>query len=616
MTPRKSSTLHNLTLLPLAALLACRTLPKDPAARAVAVGDVTHSVPLFTPLDPYGTSGRALDFAGSRDEKALADRISEASLSIDQIKATSTAIAAAVSVGGDQVSRSSTRATGSARESSRTVESGADPTVKSSGSSRAEDASSQTTTSATPAIPDAPEGQTMDPAVQSKLVDLLSRVDRKHVLPPDDVATIVASLKMYQNALEEYYNAGTLYDAALTGGTEWRPYRVHFTVTAEPGWYTQAHDYDAVLELELGAADQVRIVNVIPAQSLQTIEQFTAAYSNLSTALEVKGSYSRVAARAAVKRIAAAANRLQGMRSNTTFTASFPAVNKLRLRFYPSEVPDGKDRRALEPLTRIVAATVLVRKDSAAASLQKIVLTDKQKQTSEPLSDAVESEWQRIVQKSQATVKSRAWYETTAGTRRADEVQLCTAPTTKGGRCEAYSEAKVEVAGWMPRRQLGTLAIDRADGYFWDDGAVTRAVLSYDVRTPDLAVYQMTVFGPGVPDTSYIVRAPDQEVLEFELKPTAVANQNSVPMYLQLERYLVGEHDASLTRPVTRELVLRRMPGKPAAPKPEPTIQIQRNTVDMQPVPLKDIPPDVLRILLGERVKPNASEAAPAKPSK
>lgn len=615
MTTRISSTTHPLTLFPLIVLLACKTLPSDPLSRAVAVGDVTHSVPLFTPLDPYGSSGRALDFAGSRDEKLLADRISQASLSIDDITATYTAISAALSVAGDQVSRTSTRANSASRESSRSVETDADPKTRSSGNSSADSTNSQTTSSATPPIPDAPEGQTMDPAVQSKLVELLSRADRKHVLPPDDVATIVASLKMYQNALEDYYNGGTLYDAALTGGTEWRPYRVHFTVTAEPGWYTQAHDYDAVLELEIGTTEQVRIVNVIPAQSLQTIEQFTAAYRNLSTALEAKGSYSRIAARAAVKRIAAAASRLQGMRSNTTFTASFPEANKLRLRFYPSEIPDGKNRRALEPITRIIAATVLVHKDAEVTSVQKIVLTDKQRQTGAPLPDNLESDWQRIVQKSEAVVTSKAWFETTTNTRR-DVVQLCTAPTDENEACKPYSTVKVEVAGWMPRRQLGTLAIDRADGYFWKDGDITRAVLSYDVRTPDLAVYKLTIYGPGVPDTSYIVRAPDQEVLEFDLKSSALTDQNSVPMYLQLERYLVGENDASLTRPVTRELTLRKIPVRSSEPKPDPKIEIRNGAIDMPAVPLKDIPPDVLRILLGERLNLNLNQGTPTKPTK
>lgn len=321
-----------LALLPLVTLLACANrLPSPGPARDVAIGDITHSMPLFTPLNGYDAS-RSLDFSATRSEAALAERISQANLGIDEIAVTYTEIAAALSVAGKQVtsstSQSSKSGTGntannasnstannaSSATSSSSSGSSTAPTTSSnssntsstsstdtagntgSSSSSRDQTSSQTTSQQTPGIPALPDNLTPDAAVQSKLIDLLARADKKHVLPPDDVATIVASLKMYQNALEEYYNATTLYEATVAGDSEWIPYRVHFTVTAEPGWYTQAHDHDAVVEIDLGDDTQIRIINVIPAQSLQTIEQFNAAYRSLKAALSASGSYSKVAA--------------------------------------------------------------------------------------------------------------------------------------------------------------------------------------------------------------------------------------------------------------------------------------------------------------------------------
>lgn len=115
------------------------------------------------------------------------------------------------------------------------------------------------------------------------------------------------------------------------------------------------------------------------------------------------------------------------------------------------------------------------------------------------------------------------------------------APTpTPTPKCDPRSEAEVELAGWKPRAQLGPLAIDKAEGYFWADGDKLRAAVLLDVRTPDTKDYKLTLFGPGAPRESYTVLSPDQEVLEVTLDAAKVGERKSYPMYLQIERNTAG----------------------------------------------------------------------------
>lgn len=94
-------------------------------------------------------------------------------------------------------------------------------------------------------------------------------------------------------------------------------------------------------------------------------------------------------------------------------------------------------------------------------------------------------------------------------------------------------------------------------------------------------------------------------------------------MFLQIE----PESRKSLNRPVARELTLRRIPDKPAAqpapttptkpatpPKPAPTIEIHSAGVDMKAVPLKDLSPELIRALLGDRRSLSINDHTPATP--
>ena len=369
---------------------------KIPRSYSANIGDISHSSPVLTALTPETDK---LSFGELRSEKYLSEQVQSANLTMDDVTVTFQEIAAAIAYSGDQITNLSTdkshnktgSTTGDGKTDGASMSSGVNISINSEGysregrsqdhtstdltrtqtSTRETTSESDTSTSngyTTPSTPELPEQISLPDSVEGKLASLLDRAQKNHTLTPDDIATITASLKMYMIGLEDFFNATSLYQSADSGLTEWMPYRMHFVATVDPGWLTQNGDFDAVLELEVGTPETVRIINAVPPQTAQAIDQFTSAYKKLSTSLRGSGSQARVAASAAMRRMKATARRLQGMRSNTTFSASFPAENKLRLRFHASMIPDSKTKTHLQPTSRIITATILIKKSDSPES--------------------------------------------------------------------------------------------------------------------------------------------------------------------------------------------------------------------------------------------------------
>ncbi|MBK9754015.1 MAG: hypothetical protein IPO88_11005 [Nannocystis sp.] len=483
----------------LLAPLACVTgvLPRDPEPRSQAIGTVHVSTPLFTPLDPF-RQDRALDFKGLRDEQYLDARVNQANMSVANVTTRQVEVAGAVAFAGK---RPATAAV--ATDPADAAAAATDPAAVTA-----------------PAVPTPEPTLAPDAAAQQQVAALLGSSGARHLLMPDEVATIVASLKLYMVSLEDYYNAGAIYNDALRSHPNWVPYRVHFTVTTDPGWFTQLNAYDAIAEVAIGNPDEVQVLTVIPSQNTQAFEQFSATFKTLATSVSAEGGRNRVAARAAVRALRTAAERLEGLRANTTFTASALAGNKVRLRFRPSLVP-GKGQLELQPLSRIVTAVVLVRPESAAPGGSAASLCPASKAPAQGGGSAstgwfahgiraATSRADRCLASGQIEISHGAWFEAgptfTAGSRRAPHVRapqrtLCNGASTPAACREQLAVVAGYLPRWTPTAVFGAAQLRVDDGMFWRSGkpGVVLAAVPFELRVPAPEEgFTLSVQGPGV----------------------------------------------------------------------------------------------------------------------
>ncbi len=475
--------------------LACVTgvLPRDPEPRSQAIGTVHVSTPLFTPLDPF-RQDRALDFKGLRDEQYLDARVNQANMSVSNVTTRQVELVGAVAFAGKRP---------------------ADPAA-----AVATDPTAPAPDPAAPAVPTPEPTLAPDAAAQQQVAALLGSSGARHLLMPDEVATIVASLKLYMVSLEDYYNAGAIYNDALRSHPNWVPYRVHFTVTTDPGWFTQLNAYDAIAEVAIGNPDEVQVLTVIPSQNTQAFEQFSATFKTLATSVSAEGCRNRVAARAAVRALRTAAERLEGLRANTTFTASALAGNKVRLRFRPSLVP-GKGQLELQPLSRIVTAVVLVRPESAAPGGSAASLCPASKALAQGGGSAstgwfahgiraATSRADRCLASGQIEISHGAWFEAgptfTAGSRRAPHVRapqrtLCNGASTPAACREQLAVVAGYLPRWTPTAVFGAAQLRVDDGMFWraSKPGVVLAAVPFELRVPAPEEgFTLSVQGPGV----------------------------------------------------------------------------------------------------------------------
>lgn len=568
-------------------------LPHEPEPRNQAIGTVHVSTPLFTPLDPF-REDRALDFKGLRDETYLDDRINQANMSVSNVTSRQLGVAGALA-------------------GRRSVQ------------PHAATASAETAT--TPTLEPTP---TLDTEAPRQLASFVGEPAARHLLMPDEVATIVASLKLYMVSLEDYYNAGAIYNDALRSHPDWVPYRVHFTVTTEPGWFTQINAYDAVAEVSIGNPEEVQVLTVIPSQNTQAFEQFSATFKTLAATVSVDASRNRLAARAAVRALRSAADRLEGLRANTTFTASAFAGNRVRLRFRPSLVP-GKGQLELQPLSRIVTAVVLIRPESDAPTTAC---------RSSGVSDgggstrwfahgirAAGTPTDECLTRGQIEIDHVAWFEAgpsfTAGSRRPPHVRgpqrtICGSATDPS----ACRERSARIAGYLPRwtptAVFGAAQLSVEGGVFWrgDQPGVLLATIPFALRVPAPEEgFTLSVHGPGLracasswaaladadpgpctgacepaPAVSVQVYNPRASVLVCKLDEQTVGSAGQVPIFVVAASSSVAVHGAGVdfSSVYARAELLRASPA--AAPTAE-TPPAPPQATEPQATPTSTKPP-------------------------
>lgn len=210
-----------------------------------AVGSITVSTPLFTPIETAVRDGKRLAFGDLRNEHKLATAIQQAQVGITNVEYRALETALAAKFEGSKLDLTQTT-----RTTSQSPGSADDQT------SREE---SRTKTFRSPEVKEAPTTPETPKDIESALVAVLQRSAASYKLPPDELASLIAAYKTYMVNLEEYFNVDGF---GLEQGhvTDYVPYKMHLTVSAEPAWFTRYHDHEAVVELELLAQGRERPV--------------------------------------------------------------------------------------------------------------------------------------------------------------------------------------------------------------------------------------------------------------------------------------------------------------------------------------------------------------------
>jgi hypothetical protein len=562
------------------ALLGCvrGVLPHEPEPRSQAIGTVHLSSPLFTPLDPF-REDRALDFKELRSEAYLNDRVNHANMSVSTAVSREVGVSAGVRVQGKAASDQTTAATAE--------------TAASSGAS---------------------SGALLDEESRQRVSKILQSTDAKYLLAPDDVATIVAALKLYMVSLEDYYNAVAVYNDALRRNPNWVPYRVHFTVTVDPGWFTQLNGYDAVAEVSIGNPGEVQVLTVIPPQSMQAFEQFSATFRSLGASLSGELVTNRVAARAAIRALRTAAERLEGLRANTTFAAAAFGGNRMRLRFRPSIVP-GQGQIELQPLSRIVTAVVLIKPEGVRAQPADRRSTDclgtegreKRKQWFAHGIRAANSSAKGCLASGEIEITHSVWFEAgpsfSGGSRRKPQVParqrtLCRSSPEPSSCREQETTAVGYLPRWTPTAVFGAANVVVRSGIFWPTKieGILHAVVSFELKVPAPEDgFRINVQGPGLvrcastwdeiaapctdaclsaEQTSFLVLNPRASTFVCEFDGKTLGDAEQVPIYVTAASDSVSTHgmgvdySSVVTESVLHRAVFSRTPPAPAPATP------------------------------------------------
>jgi hypothetical protein len=299
----------------------CDSLPERGEARKLAIGTITMSTPMFSPMKISDGNDR-LDFGALRNEQNLAIRVESPSvgmtgLSFDAIQASVRAAMASEGLKPETVSD----------EELKTL------------------------------IP---------PAVSDAMAKLMAKSGTKFSLTPDQLATYVAAYKTYMVNLEDYYNFENLpyFDATSEGHLDWLAYKAHFTVSVQPGWYTRMNPYEADITINFDhpakLGQVLKVLYVMPSESAQALEELQAALRQVETLGQMGVSAPQFNMKAAVQAAKAAGERLEGLKTNTTMVVGYPRANSINVRFRRTVVPDFT-RYDLQPITRVLTAVVMIR---------------------------------------------------------------------------------------------------------------------------------------------------------------------------------------------------------------------------------------------------------------
>lgn len=392
-----------------------RVAPRG-VSSADAVGFVSASAPLFSPMDsPRGVADR-LEFGDLKDEERILKYLSQSNFSAKSLEAESfrLQIAAKIASVVTDIRREELRRVNGGIPPESAVPPPANTTPAEGGASdeatdapktevfredrrtsemqspRPFDAQSFTLPGHDLLAAKGSDGQTL----LARLVDLLApdASTRPTHLAMDELVTHIASLKTYMVNLEEYHNVKG-YDYARGHSNSYVPYRVQFTVTAEPGWFSKHGQHDAVCEVKFnlppiecdddpqcdacGNRVKVRmpiVLSATPAEVGQTMNEFAAlvtqqaVQASLSVPIQ---DFAQVGANA--ERLRLVASQLQGMRIHKTLAVGFPSSNSVRIRFMAQRAADPRGHE-LQAVSRLITAIVLVPKRIANEKGEPVTL--------------------------------------------------------------------------------------------------------------------------------------------------------------------------------------------------------------------------------------------------
>jgi hypothetical protein len=632
-------------------LCGCKSAP----AGDDGFGTVTVSTPLFTPLTDAVGEGKRLAFGDLRDEQKLAEAIQTPGVGISNVEYEALKTAVAASIAGPQLSTSDTTTTKldaqkitqeRTKERKRTFDS--------------------------PAVPTAPTPETTGDA-KDKLLALLEKSATKYQLPPGDVAMLVAAYKTYMVNLEEYYNVEGYQDVFGGDNTQWLPYKVHFTVSAQPGWYTR--DHDAVAEITFGDIDKYRVLTVIPPETSQTLEELGALLRSIATSAEVGGAFQAVALKAQVDHIKAVAQRLEGLKGNTTVIGGYPAANKASIRFRPAVTPSLKGTYDLQPTSHIITALVLVAADAAdqtQASTATTLTAPAPSAGAKPKASLLIGRDSRVVTRVAPALPAGTEHReaASAGSKRAvfpgrgvptGEMRDGRSVMTQQGSpiatlevppetvarpatCNVTVESRftvsqkpkaefilstpttlpaakssrvtVPVPMW-PETGATPFGIGKAFGYFWPDNQPTgaaRAAIGYQINNPTTQPVALWVSGTTDPTNEtvpvIIGTGPQQGTLIVQVPlPTDPDARVRVFLHAALAEETADSYVFSKNKVL--EVVLEPQTQRPARAAGSPALSINSGTVQLQPVPLSNLTPEAIKALVGQRKDVQVLIAAP-----
>lgn len=222
------------------ALASCDALPNDSDKKLEAVGRVTVSVPLFTPVEPNKDPEKLLTYGDMLQETNIRKLIETPSI-------------------------------GQSRLSAELVRASFQATLAESGITTAE-------------LSDAELAELSD-QVDEKLADLLGPSGGTFRLPPGQLISLITQMVN----LEEYYNLPNIknYVGNDNNAWGWLPYRVHITTALDSAWYTQYHGYDAIVDITLAESksEDLKILYVVPGQQAQATQELDAALRRVGTLL-------------------------------------------------------------------------------------------------------------------------------------------------------------------------------------------------------------------------------------------------------------------------------------------------------------------------------------------
>ena len=599
----------------------------------VATGDITVSTPQFIPITKTLTADNRLSFGTQKKEDEILKSIKAANVSMAEADFHALSMALGMSIAGSQISSkdstTSTQKAGLKPDLSgvtfdpKTGELSQDPIkLNPSFSSDTTREANYTKTFDSPDAPAAPPTAPDVPAgVQAKLIELLSKSADSHTLDPATLAALTADVKMYMVALEEYNNGDFLAQIGVSNAYAYHPYRVLFSVTVAPGWYSFLKKHEATVDIEFGAYG-IYVASAAPAETAQTLDEFASAFEQFSMITELKGAFSAFAFNSSLEAVEASARRLQGVRKNSRTQISFPAHNRIRLQVRPAVVANSA-MQELQPTTMLISAVVLVPNSETVAKafetakhneMYTMDLASVEKPAIENSFDAQSVRY--------CELNYDAWFSPQAALKVKHGITgvghiYYHAPDKSDRSVLPVSAEARELYGVIPpwpAKKFGF--VDNCYGYFLPKAAAgqTVAYVMYNVDNPGGGSVKLTVSTERGASKEFEFPYAGGKLVGF--LPVHVDQPDSktgqIRIMLRASRMSGVDEQA-----VVQEVVLIRSDEAPksaggGAPA-TPTISIDKSGLTLKPIGIDKLTPDILKTLIGQQITLITPETKAAK---